>query len=615
MNRSCIGGLAALFLMTGCGNEQDGQDPSDELAQEQTVPVNPNGGAVLGQGYNSITESYELQCVTGPVVAMPTEPAVFALEQGMSEQQTNSTLGIKVSAEATYGLVNVTARSDFQRDVQSSATSMTLVYAAWIPKLGAKLDENQLTVLREPTAHYLECGDRVVQQKILGGSLHFLAKFDFANEHDKQTFAASAGGSYSGFKLNAEMNSLRERFEKRAHITVKAIQTGGHKEQLAQVFAGASDGVASLDCDIMDLDACRQFLVNATNYANGDFAQAINEGAWEDLNYITTDWAELGLRPDRAHVPQEVVDARSALLEASKVQARIQSRIDLLKRGFFGGPEEFRNTVAELDTVLHANIEFIRRSVPRCYDELSSPPTGEEIAACAEIGQIVANPGSNPGFAAIDETQLQVPRRVSERDGRTDFVTEVTPGAGLYGEWPEHFTMCPEGMFAIGLSLKVEEQQGKGDDTALNSARLVCQNYETGDTETVELAKGLYGKWHPPARCDSGPLSGIMIRLEASQGSGDDSGANDLKGLCVSGERLEQPVSDDGAGGGAPGGARWGTWGGVAAGDGAGYEAALAASQCPPGTAVCGARGRFEGSVAGGDDTAMNGIEIACCSW
>jgi Vitelline membrane outer layer protein I (VOMI) len=373
----------------------------------------------------------------------------------------------------------------------------------------------------------------VVQQKILGGSLHFLAKFDFATERDKQSFSAAAGGSYSGFKLNTEMDSLRERFAGRAHITVKAIQTGGRKEQLAQVFAGASDGVAALDCDISNLDACRQFLVNATNYANGDFAQALRDGIWEDLNYITTDWADLGLRPDRALVPQEIIDARIALLEASKSQARVQSRIDVLHRtNYFGGPQSFRATVDQTESVLRANIDFIRRSTPACYDGLSSPPTGEEIAACAQLGSIVANPDSNPAFRGIDESQLQVPGRVSEVDGRTDFVTEVTPGAGLYGKWQETFTMCSEGKFAIGLSQRVEAQQGKGDDTALNSARLICQDYQTGERETKELFKGLYGDWHPETTCDSGPLSGIMIRLEASQGDGDDSGANDLKALA-----------------------------------------------------------------------------------
>jgi len=43
----------------------------------------------------------------------------------------------------------------------------------------------------------------------------------------------------------------------------------------------------------------------------------------------------------------------------------------------------------------------------------------------------------------------------------------------------------------------------------------------------------------------------------------------------------------------------WGNWWGWA--------------YCPTGTYVCGARVRFEWDQGGGDDTAMNGIQLACC--
>ena len=71
----------------------------------------------------------------------------------------------------------------------------------------------------------------------------------------------------------------------------------------------------------------------------------------------------------------------------------------------------------------------------------------------------------------------------------------VTNG-GEWGDWGPPVS-CPEGMGAIGFALKVESKQGElGDDTALNSLKLVCSksvcynNQSTAaenDNSTVEI--------------------------------------------------------------------------------------------------------------------------------
>ncbi|WP_437926280.1 hypothetical protein [Sorangium sp. So ce291] len=48
--------------------------------------------------------------------------------------------------------------------------------------------------------------------------------------------------------------------------------------------------------------------------------------------------------------------------------------------------------------------------------------------------------------------------------------------------------------------------------------------------------------------------------------------------------------------------------------NGAGWGGWRDWAYCPTGTAVCGLSIRFEGSQSGGDDTAMNGLRLHCCS-
>ena len=44
---------------------------------------------------------------------------------------------------------------------------------------------------------------------------------------------------------------------------------------------------------------------------------------------------------------------------------------------------------------------------------------------------------------------------------------------GQWGQWADQPVSCPDGMKAVGFALKVEPKQ-IGDDTALNSIRIIC---------------------------------------------------------------------------------------------------------------------------------------------
>lgn len=167
---------------------------------------------------------------------------------------------------------------------------------------------------------------------------------------------------------------------------------------------------------------------------------------------------------------------------------------------------------------------------------------------------------------------------------------------GPFGGW-QQLVFCNDGAFAIGYRARIEGSQGGGtssgnDDTSLNSIQLLCRHNGTGETEWISSHDGIWGSWKTPAYCPGSGnyLRSGQLRVEGPQGSGDDTGANDVKFGCT---RSSGYVN-------APGAHAWGSWGNW--------------GQCPNNTAVCGIQLKLEGSLGGGDDTAMNGVEFRCCN-
>jgi hypothetical protein len=169
---------------------------------------------------------------------------------------------------------------------------------------------------------------------------------------------------------------------------------------------------------------------------------------------------------------------------------------------------------------------------------------------------------------------------------RADQVAEITPSTGNWGDWRQKI-YCSPGMYAIGYKMRVESSQGLGDDTALNSVILLCSSGST--TEEIQSYEGIWGNWRDMAQCSGGHLIGARLRVESPQGGGDDSGATDAEFSCSNSGTIH-----------APGGMAWGNWENW--------------NTCPANSAICGLSIRYESGQGGGDDTAMNGIQLYCCA-
>ncbi|EOD14552.1 hypothetical protein EMIHUDRAFT_46343, partial [Emiliania huxleyi CCMP1516] len=154
-----------------------------------------------------------------------------------------------------------------------------------------------------------------------------------------------------------------------------------------------------------------------------------------------------------------------------------------------------------------------------------------------------------------------------------------------WGDW-QAWASCPDGEFAVAMQQRVEGNQGSGDDTGLNAVRMRCSSncatYGNGYAN-----KGLTANDACCACGGGGPVAfdGFAIKNEPNQGGGDDTGANAVQMYC--GSAPSEPSTNAG----------WGGWSNHVS--------------CPAGKGICGFRIRIEGQ--GGDDTAMNDIEMKCC--
>ncbi|OCT90768.1 vitelline membrane outer layer protein 1 [Xenopus laevis] len=170
--------------------------------------------------------------------------------------------------------------------------------------------------------------------------------------------------------------------------------------------------------------------------------------------------------------------------------------------------------------------------------------------------------------------------------GQPNLYSIRVPNGGRWGSWGRE-EMCPQGYVATGFSLKAESPQGPNDDTALNGIRLHCFPYKQIYFErTVTSTQGPHGNWSPTRMCPFGYLTSFSLRVEPSQGRGDDTAANNIKFKCSNSHELEGS------------GLIWGSYGPWS-------------PSCQYG--ICGLKTKVEGSQGKEDDTALNDVQFFCC--
>ena len=160
--------------------------------------------------------------------------------------------------------------------------------------------------------------------------------------------------------------------------------------------------------------------------------------------------------------------------------------------------------------------------------------------------------------------------------------TTLRPHDGHWGDWTSWST-CPDGYAVAGLQTRVEE--GANDDSALNDVNMLCREV-VAELPLLGQSPTSWGKWGPMETCD-GWATGINIKFQAPQGSGDDSAGNAVEIVCDDGAKHRSAEGPSGS---------WRTQ-----------------QACPGGAFINAFRIRVEEPrPEGGDDSALNAIEAKC---
>ncbi|XP_053575504.1 vitelline membrane outer layer protein 1 homolog [Bombina bombina] len=158
---------------------------------------------------------------------------------------------------------------------------------------------------------------------------------------------------------------------------------------------------------------------------------------------------------------------------------------------------------------------------------------------------------------------------------------------GIWGVWGP-LEKCPGLLKAIGFSIKVQEYQKLGDDTALNGIKLYCG--QEGDfLTTIEMisTKGRWGHWTSPMWCPSGYLVSFYLRVVTEGRQRDATGVNNIKFVCSDNEHLEGL------------GYSWGSYGEMS-------------EKCVQG--ICGMKTKVQEDQGHSDDSSLNDVRFLCCS-
>ncbi|XP_058040088.1 vitelline membrane outer layer protein 1 homolog [Ahaetulla prasina] len=124
---------------------------------------------------------------------------------------------------------------------------------------------------------------------------------------------------------------------------------------------------------------------------------------------------------------------------------------------------------------------------------------------------------------------------------RRDYDSISVKNGGQWGVWT-WIDKCPPGSYAIGFSIRVEEYRGASDDTSLNGIRLFCSTEQTSNIMyTVESEPGEYGHWSGIRWCPrNGILRSFQLKVEPEQGAGDDTAVNNIRFRCSNGLQIEE---------------------------------------------------------------------------
>ncbi|XP_041649440.1 vitelline membrane outer layer protein 1 homolog [Cheilinus undulatus] len=127
----------------------------------------------------------------------------------------------------------------------------------------------------------------------------------------------------------------------------------------------------------------------------------------------------------------------------------------------------------------------------------------------------------------VDDTTLNGIRLHCATENHQGFMYTVESHSGFWGDWtsPQY---CPSGVLTA-FQLQVGPHVGSSsDNTGANNIRFQCSSNPI--LEGAGMNWGEYGNWSDT--CNSGGICGIKTKMQDRQGRGDDTALNDVHFHC-----------------------------------------------------------------------------------
>lgn len=175
---------------------------------------------------------------------------------------------------------------------------------------------------------------------------------------------------------------------------------------------------------------------------------------------------------------------------------------------------------------------------------------------------------------------------------RSGFLATALVSTGHYGSWAGCIDFCPEGSWVWSINTRWDCQGGGSDCSGTNTIMLGCHDRAGNYVASISSSAGWWGYWSGwYTTRNGGPAKGMETFTMPKRGSRDDMSMT-VAYLLDSG--------------------------GSMVGESSGFHSGdvWARNECPAGTRVCGLQTRLEAKQGTrDDDTALNGVNLACCSF
>lgn len=143
-------------------------------------------------------------------------------------------------------------------------------------------------------------------------------------------------------------------------------------------------------------------------------------------------------------------------------------------------------------------------------------------------------------FLVAFDHKIEVPTKENANGAKSSKqVQQICSDVCIWGDWCSGWDICDPSAHVVGFSARIEASQGSGDDTALNALEFTCSS-----GPSITSCEAPWGTWQSPVRCSSGAyIYAIRLIYEPPCGNCDDTAADGIGVQCTDGNSYEGKFS------------------------------------------------------------------------